>query len=348
MHRSKAYQFTTDIVEAESSSISNRFKLQKISLIHRGLREFEFIERLLNGNVGILSIDLVLGGAVEDDRVLRLLSDKPNLQRLTLTDIQLHDETLNDIAGRCRSLTDVEISGSTSQVSDNGILFLVTACTDLHNLRLSENAIITDRGLAHIAAHSPNLRALDVSNCTKITVAGIRVIFAGCQELSSLKIGYQGSLNTTEPNPPEDVLTVYQVLPFLPTGLKSLEIVDEIVFDLTFNPAIIYENVQLLVTYTHHIVSLSLRWCLNAMIVDTFLRQWELCPDSLPNLRNLTFAIGSNRTNLFVPLRITVHDSIEIVRAYGTRYWYRNFDRNNESELICASASHQWYFAVEL
>lgn len=69
-------------------------------------------------------------------------------------------------------------AGTVLQVSDDVMASLVHGLTQLRELDVSDNALISDAALGHIGACLPALRHLDVSGCSAVSEGGIRSLKA--------------------------------------------------------------------------------------------------------------------------------------------------------------------------
>jgi len=124
-----------------------------------------------NGN-HIRELDFSLCPAATDEVLSSLSSSCPGIQNLVLNNCPgITAATLVSIAKNCPGLSHLQLAGFTQQ--QPGLKYLLTM-TNLQSLSLENWGSLTDQNLINLGTSLPLLHSLDLTNCRRITTAGIK------------------------------------------------------------------------------------------------------------------------------------------------------------------------------
>lgn len=291
----------------------------------------DVLRKVVVGNTNLESLHLV-GVGHHGEKLISVIEGTSNLCSLCITDMEnLTDETVQKIVTMHKeTLTNVEISGHTG-LTDLGVELLVKTCQDLRFLRLSQNTQITELSLFAIADHCVHLRALDVSNCRRVSVHGVRRVFNTCQSLVSFKCGWRHSDDDDfdyDDDIDNDTMqlptwTVYDLLPYLPKRIVTLELADE-----SNNE----RDVELLIQHGQNVQKLNVADC------SIFTEQRILANvHKLPNLKKLWVSYHNTFNKEKVPPELYVGGSVQICAPYDGRIWYKTFDTFGLADIYAAT-----------
>jgi F-box and leucine-rich repeat protein 2/20 len=109
------------------------------------------------------------------------------LRVVDLTQSRITDRTILALASQCRYLEEVKLSHCVD-VTDTGIETLTIACPRLRTLDLNNCGLVTDRGVALLGSHGKQLEAVNLSWCMNMTDKGVVDLVRGCEKLRQLKL----------------------------------------------------------------------------------------------------------------------------------------------------------------
>ena len=143
----------------------------------------------LQGNLqNLLSADLSFCTSLTDSG-LQVLSKSFHLRSLNLRRCwKLTSEGINLLTQKCRKIQFLCLSGC--NISDECVSSVCENCPDLRGLDLSDCTSVTDVGLTSLSISSGHLEQLNLSCCKNITDHGVSAISEGCPRLSSLYLSY--------------------------------------------------------------------------------------------------------------------------------------------------------------
>ena len=120
---------------------------------------------------------------ITSEGITALAKGCSELEELDLSGLDIGDIALRQLAEKCRKLKKLTLNGC-NHISDEGICCIVSFCTDIEYLSLSQ-LHITDGCLVMIGACSRNLDTIHLSNCNLITSEGVKSL-SQCVKLREL------------------------------------------------------------------------------------------------------------------------------------------------------------------
>ena len=100
----------------------------------------------------------------------------------------VNNTLLEQIGKSCKHLRHLNVNGC-SQISDKGLIHIITNCTRLKSLNVSNLSLITNETLVNISNNSSSLNSLIIQRCSKISDSGIQILLKSCSNLQSLDVG---------------------------------------------------------------------------------------------------------------------------------------------------------------
>ncbi|KAF9187894.1 hypothetical protein BGZ51_000989 [Haplosporangium sp. Z 767] len=154
---------------------------------------------------------------VSEDGLANLLRKSPSVSRLILA----HNTNLQAIAHYCHNLRTLELRASRS-IGTAAFNALFRECGLLTYLDLS-NSLIQDAAIITMARHCPQLQALDLTGCTRMTQVGFLELVNTLDRLRELRVGgctriTMAGLSGSTPWACRDVL---QILDVTCVGIKA-------------------------------------------------------------------------------------------------------------------------------
>ena len=126
-------------------------------------------------------------GPRADARVVRIIAANPNITDLRLSSKTLDDMALLQACGTCRGRLRRLALPDCPWVTGTGLVDAVTSLAQLVFLDVSDTDV-TDATLTQFDRHCPNLRALLLSGCIRLTDTGIAHAAGACGRLSELVV----------------------------------------------------------------------------------------------------------------------------------------------------------------
>ena len=125
------------------------------------------------------------GKLLTDESITAVARHCPALTSLTVADCKfLTDASLTAVGNGCPALTTLDVSRC-KQLTDESIQALVVGCPALTTLNLRNCALLTDAAIRAVAT-LPQLRALRIFGCRKVTAESIQALAVGCPTLRTL------------------------------------------------------------------------------------------------------------------------------------------------------------------
>ena len=125
------------------------------------------------------------GKLLTDESITAVARNCPALTSLTVADCKfLTDASLEALGNGCPALTTLDVSRC-KQLTDESIQALVVGCPALTTLNLRNCALLTDAAIRAVAT-LPQLRALRIFGCRKVTAESIQALAVGCPTLRTL------------------------------------------------------------------------------------------------------------------------------------------------------------------
>ena len=124
-----------------------------------------------------------------DDDLVPLIRNCPLLESFNIEcSSKLTERIFTDLGLYCPKLTSIELSGHRSStvpalITDEGIAVLAAGCPKLENLSIGSCPELTDQGLISVARHCKGLSRLCMERNDNITDDGMRVLFESCTAL---------------------------------------------------------------------------------------------------------------------------------------------------------------------
>ncbi|KAF2070452.1 hypothetical protein CYY_008232 [Polysphondylium violaceum] len=139
---------------------------------------------------------------ISDTTVISISNRMPNLVKLSLKNCKsITDESIRVLVQQCKSIKDLKLSRCHSltdesvklitenlhstleridfsmcpEIKEESFINLLTKCTNIISVNLSENPKVSDRTIETINQHLPKIQHLKLDSCTKISVDGLNL-----------------------------------------------------------------------------------------------------------------------------------------------------------------------------
>lgn len=110
-----------------------------------------------------------------------------SIRRLNLNHCRsLTDRSLTRLASRCKDLREVCFNGT--RVTDQGVISLLSACSDLHRLDFGNCPSVGDASIRVVAEKCPRLERLCLENCSLVTEDSLVAVLTGCPTVQSINL----------------------------------------------------------------------------------------------------------------------------------------------------------------
>lgn len=118
-------------------------------------------------------------------------SQRPALPRglrcIDLAQSRVTDRAVHALVSQCRYLEEVKLSHC-MEITDTGVEALVSMCPRIRSLDLNNCGLVTDRGVASIGVYGSQLQSVNLSWCFNMTDKGVVDLVRGCEKLRLLKL----------------------------------------------------------------------------------------------------------------------------------------------------------------
>mmetsp|Transcript_54649 Transcript_54649/g.124901 ORF Transcript_54649/g.124901 Transcript_54649/m.124901 type:complete len:350 (-) Transcript_54649:58-1107(-) len=153
--------------------------------------------KLLERSPSLLHLDFGDCTVVDDKVIWQIGKSCPNLLTLSLRGCpSITDFALEDLAA-CVLLERLDLSFC-SHISDEGLLGLSNALSNLRLLSLAHCPDVTEAGIEAVAAGCRRLMYVDISFCKRISDRGLKALIRNCSELRYLNVRGASNLSTAQ------------------------------------------------------------------------------------------------------------------------------------------------------
>lgn len=133
------------------------------------------------------SLSLAHCRRMQKDALIKLFSSL-NLQFLDVSHVPaVDDEVLLQLSSNCKNLKVFKLEKC--HVRDESLIRVCTNSPHLEVLCVGANSLISDSLLEHLSIHNKCLQVLDLSNCARLTNAGMSLVLS-CLHVSSLNVSF--------------------------------------------------------------------------------------------------------------------------------------------------------------
>lgn len=145
-----------------------------------------------NPNITVLAVS---NNILTAESLVEIGARCPNMTTLTMINIMLPEDDFINVILKCKKLVNVCIDSNTL-LTDNAFAAIVVCCRDIKTISASCNRL-SDLSLYAFAQHCHNLTQLDVNHCYEVTDKGLSVLLEWCRNLVDLRITNCGKITGT-------------------------------------------------------------------------------------------------------------------------------------------------------
>lgn len=171
-----------DRVDAAKQQLGSKGKIT-----FKAIKEFEKTYNQKFSSTEILELQ-IFDADIADDELIDLLKRLPKLFDVRIVQcLNITNAALKEIGETHSSLQSFTIMNN-NHITDEGINFITSGCTQIRSLFFIRCAKITDLGLGFIGKNCPELRHLTCRGSSEVSDIGIRSVVIGCKKLTTLDI----------------------------------------------------------------------------------------------------------------------------------------------------------------